>query len=255
MKSDSNKKKAQGPPEEAGEKAPLWIISFADMISLLMAFFVMLLTMANTKSGKLCNPGEGVFERTIFGFRSSISGLGMPELFGKASESDSFEFGKSHYNLAGDINDDTKRIIDSREEKVRRLFGQIKKGMKTYSRPQTDKTADFAITPIVFEKGQYLIDDAGKQFLKQFVLNLEESGNTQIGLYVIGTTPEKLPEQQKWLLSVRRAQAAGDFLQSIMPASHSTPVYCWGWGDDSQVTDTEAAGANQPEILIAVLGR
>jgi flagellar motor protein MotB len=37
-------KKPQAPPEEEGEGAPLWIISFADMMSLLMAFFVMLST-------------------------------------------------------------------------------------------------------------------------------------------------------------------------------------------------------------------
>ena len=33
--------------EESGEGAPIWIISFADMISLLMAFFVMLTTFAD----------------------------------------------------------------------------------------------------------------------------------------------------------------------------------------------------------------
>ena len=33
--------------EEQGESAPIWIISFADMISLLMAFFVMLTTFAS----------------------------------------------------------------------------------------------------------------------------------------------------------------------------------------------------------------
>ncbi len=36
--------KPKPPEEEGGESAPLWIISFADMISLLMAFFVMLTT-------------------------------------------------------------------------------------------------------------------------------------------------------------------------------------------------------------------
>lgn len=36
--------------EESGEGAPLWIISFADMISLLMAFFVMLSTFSSFES-------------------------------------------------------------------------------------------------------------------------------------------------------------------------------------------------------------
>jgi hypothetical protein len=35
------------PPEEEGEGAPLWMISFADMASLLMAFFVMLTTFSS----------------------------------------------------------------------------------------------------------------------------------------------------------------------------------------------------------------
>jgi len=42
--------------EESGEGAPLWIISFADMISLLMAFFVMLSTFSGfgeAEKGKL----------------------------------------------------------------------------------------------------------------------------------------------------------------------------------------------------------
>jgi hypothetical protein len=38
--------------EESGEGAPLWIISFADMISLLMAFFVMLTTFSGFGPGE-----------------------------------------------------------------------------------------------------------------------------------------------------------------------------------------------------------
>jgi flagellar motor protein MotB len=253
MKSEPNKKKAQAPQEEQGEKAPLWIISFADMISLLMAFFVMLLTMADTKSGKLCNPGEGVFERTVFGFRSTISGMGLPGLFGKAREPESFEYGKSHYNMAGDSNDADGRTIDASEERVRRLFEQVRKGMKTYSRPQKDGRINFAVTPIVFQQGQAELDEDDKQFLKQFCANLEEAGDIQRDVYIMGVTTEELPEQQKWILSVRRAKAAGDYLRSVMSEQRRVPVHCWGCGGNPQWLGMEAAVQRQPQILIAVL--
>jgi outer membrane protein OmpA-like peptidoglycan-associated protein len=42
-----SEEKAKPPEEEGGEGAPLWIISFADMTSLLMAFFVMLSTFSS----------------------------------------------------------------------------------------------------------------------------------------------------------------------------------------------------------------
>lgn len=253
MKSEPNKKKAQSPQEEQGEKAPLWIISFADMISLLMAFFVMLLTMANTKSGKLCNPGEGVFERTVFGFKSTISGMGLPGLFGKAREPGSFEYGKSHYNMAGDNKDGDERTIDASEERVRRLFEQVRKGMKTYSRPQKSGRINFAVTPIVFEAGQAELDAGDKQFLKQFSANLAESGAIQTDIYIMGTATEELPEEQKWILSVRRARAAGDYLRSVMSERKQVPVHCWGSGENLRMFGTEAAGQRQPQILIAVL--
>jgi flagellar motor protein MotB len=253
MKSEPNKKKAQAPQEEQGEKAPLWIISFADMISLLMAFFVMLLTMADTQSGKLCNPGEGVFERTVFGFKSTVSGLGLPGLFGKAGEPAYFEYGKSHYNVAGDSNDVEGRVIDASEERVRRLFGQVRKGMKTYSRLQKSTRINFAVTPIVFEAGQAELDEDDKRFLKKFGANLEESGNIQTDIYIMGGATEKLPEEQQWILSVRRAKAAGDYLRSVMSERRQVPVYCWGSGENLQMVGTEAGGQRQPQILIAVL--
>ena len=35
------------PPKEQGEKVPIWIVSFADMITLLLSFFVMLTTFSS----------------------------------------------------------------------------------------------------------------------------------------------------------------------------------------------------------------
>ncbi len=65
--------KKQQQEEESGESAPLWIVSFADMISLLMAFFVMLTTFASFGPGDseiirginkiALKPNYGIFSR------------------------------------------------------------------------------------------------------------------------------------------------------------------------------------------------
>jgi hypothetical protein len=41
------------PPEPSGEKVPIWIISFADMITLLLSFFVMLTSFSTYNKGSL----------------------------------------------------------------------------------------------------------------------------------------------------------------------------------------------------------
>jgi hypothetical protein len=53
------------------------------MISRLMAFFVMLLTMAHEKSGFITNEGEGIFEATISGFKRSTRYSGCRNVGGK----------------------------------------------------------------------------------------------------------------------------------------------------------------------------
>jgi hypothetical protein len=56
--------------EESGEGAPLWIISFADMISLLMAFFVMLTTFSGfgpAETAKLKKVGKAVLSPNFYG--------------------------------------------------------------------------------------------------------------------------------------------------------------------------------------------
>ncbi len=56
--------------EEAGEGAPLWIISFADMMSLLMAFFVMLSTFSSfgpAEAEKLQKAMTAALEANFYG--------------------------------------------------------------------------------------------------------------------------------------------------------------------------------------------
>jgi len=247
-----NKKQATV-AEEKGECAPLWIISFADMISLLMAFFVMLLTMSTSKSGKLCNEGIGPFDQTLFGFRRSIAGFGIPEWFGSSDEAPYSDSDRTYYPIGGDSHA-TSRVIDAHEEKIRRIFHQIERHTKTYKSQIQGRHPDFVVVPITFGKGQFVPDESAKQFLSKFTADLHNSAAVRkLNLYVVGLAPEETDEKQQWILSVRRAQAVADFLRQSLSSEYKWPVYSWGAGPGGDWVAQDSPISKNSQILIAVM--
>jgi len=248
------KQKTTAVVEEKGECAPLWIISFADMISLLMAFFVMLLTMSTSKSGKLCNEGEGIFERTLFGFRRSIAGFGIPGLFGAADEGLDFESPKVYYPISDANDPNVTRTIDSRQEKMWRTFRRLEDHAKTYYSQIQGKNPNFVIVPVTFSKGQSVLNESAKQSLKAFAADLDTLAPIEtLHLYVVGLAPDETNEKQQWLLSARRAQAVADFLQDNLPSETNCRVFSWGVGLGELWAGPDSPISNTCQIKIAVL--
>jgi flagellar motor protein MotB len=241
------------PPEEKGEQAPLWIISFADMISLLMAFFIMLLTMANSKSGKIAADGYK-FERTAIGFRHAIASYGIPGLLGKPDEGLDFNRPKTTYNVVdGDSNAST-RLLDAEKERIQRIFNELDKMSKAMPSQMQGRRPQFSVTPIAFELSQDVLNASAKQYLTKFIADLQAAGPVSgLTVYVVGLASDTKNVKQQWLLAARRAQAVTEFIKAALPTGAKVSVCSWGCKKIDDLANMAAPTSQQTAILIGIL--
>jgi outer membrane protein OmpA-like peptidoglycan-associated protein len=241
-------------PEEKGESAPLWMVSFADMISLLMAFFLMLLTMANEKSGLLCNEGTGLFSDSLYGFRRSMGGFGIRGLYGAADQGLALDSLKVYYPISDGNDPGVTRTVDARQERTRRVFRQLESRSRTYQSQIQGRRPDFFVLPIAFAQGQSALNPSVVQSLSAFAGDLKGFAPVdQLNVYVVGLAPDVADARQQWLVSARRAQAVADFLQEHLPSGTSCRIFSWGAAQGGDWVKKVSPISQGSHIAIALL--
>ena len=139
-------KKAKAPKEEVIQ-VPAWVVSFADMITLLLAFFVLLQAFALEQQPELFLQGQGAFKR-------NIAGLGIPSwLFGHESTLVA-EARRRRYQTKQDWNKTRKRVISSKDQEIRRAFRDIKKMIETGTNPQQAEVQQVMRLTTKFARGK-----------------------------------------------------------------------------------------------------
>jgi outer membrane protein OmpA-like peptidoglycan-associated protein len=242
-------------PSDDGDKAPAWIVAFTSMMLLLMAFFVVLLTMASdTPTGNVGKEGAGQdkVRRTAEGFRAHIESYGLSDWFG--AERDIVDMGveKSYYNTGQpETKLDTTRIIDYREEKIRQTYQKLTEKAKTMKSQIQGARPEFTVLPITFSRGQSVINTTSQYALNKYINDLAGASTSIRTIYVVGLAAEESDETKRWMVSTMRAQAVADYIKTKLPSRFA--VYSWGAGAGGVWVGRDSVIPEDSQIAIAVL--
>ena len=246
--------------EESGPKVPAYIVTFSDMVTLLLTFFVMLLSLASVQDPEIFGKGRDSFSWSIRNF-----GLGI--LGGRKPRPD---FGniKIKYFIKSPDSLFRGRSIHTREEKIRQVFNELCQSMKTMPSEVTSQKTDFSVTNIRFTQGGASLNGSSKQFLGGFCSHLQSAmaDSRPVKLYVLGLADDQATEKEQWILSAKRARVVADYMRGILSsesdfqAQRSTfgdwskwSVYWWGAGPGGDWVQQDSPISKQSQILIAVL--
>ena len=245
--------------EEKGPKVPGYIVTFSDMVTLLLTFFVMLLSMASVQDPGLVDIGRDSYIR-------SIRNLGLGVLSSKMPRPD-FGNVKTMYFISKPDKLFEGRTIHAKEEEIRRIFNKLSQSIKTLPSQVVAKKANFSVTNIRFPQGRFDLNEPARKFLCEFCLDLQQDTDRKpIELYVLGLAGSGKSEEERWLLSARRAQTVADYLRdtlSSVPGFQRQPslfkgqskwsVYSWGAGPGGDWVGPDSPISKRSQILIAVL--
>ncbi len=245
--------------EERGPKVPGYIVTFSDMVTLLLTFFVMLLSLATVQDPELFGKGRDSFSWSIKNF-----GLGM--LWGWKPRPD-FGNVKIRFFISKPDKFFEDRSIHIKEEKIRQLFNELRQSMKTMPSEVAATKTVFSVTNIRFSRGVSRLDVSAKRFLGGFCSNLQQDSSSRpIKLYVLGLADDQATEKDQWILSAKRAKVVADYLRGILSSGSGLQtqrsafggwskwsVYWWGAGPGGDWVRQDSPISKQSQILIAVL--
>jgi len=236
-------------PESGGEKAPIWILSFGDMITNFLAFFILMQSFCHAQKGELLQTGE-----TGGKIATASFGTAPGWLFGKKLLTEFGFWQRKHPMDSDPSNPAIERIIDAEDEQIRKLFDDLRRTMQTdASQPERTRTQLFP-TPIRFAPSSAALDAAAMDYLATLTAEIAQAeGIRRSAIYVIAVATEADPGAA--VVSSLRAQAVRDCLARNLPSEirgDLSRLLSWGMARPAS-SPSPASTASPPTIVIAVV--
>lgn len=234
--------------KEEGSKVPGYIVTYSDMVTLLLTFFVLLLSLAEDQDPELVNIGRDSFIRSIRTF-----GLGM--LIGRGQAANFGQLSIRHPIKPPDEVFDG-RVINAEAERTERIYERLRQTMMALPSQITSDRTNFTVTDIRFSRDDAVLNKEGREYLNQFCRDIYQDGSFGgVQLFVLGLARDATSRKEQWLLSAKRARAVADFLKASLGEKNGVSIYCWGAGSGGDWVGPEGSISEQSQIVIGQLLR
>ncbi len=183
--------------EEKKNGAPAWMVSFGDMMTLILTFFILLVSMSREQQAGLVAAGVGSF---VVALRS----FGLPGILSKAEEASVFEEVRERFNLPPE--DDPERRVDFRDaSSLEQIRAKVARALTPHHEIGQPAIATFA-------PGSAELDEAARRYLDTLAPTLRPRAG-QVLLVEGHASPDEDP-RGRWL-AFARAKAVVDHLVGV----------------------------------------
>jgi flagellar motor protein MotB len=215
-------------PAEEKIPVPGWVVSFSDMVTLLLAFFVLLQAFAKIQDPELFFVGQGSFRR-------AIAGLGIPSfLIGKEDKPRRDHAQVAHPTASDPENPALERVISPDEDAIRQMFADLSRAMRNQALDVEQVRVDSSPPPVRFAPTSHELTPRAREDVTDWAVTLKANLNRPMKIYVVGIAAGAGSDRAAWELSARRAAAVGECLRQALaargPAAGSWRIYALGAG-------------------------
>ena len=235
--------------EESGPKVPTYIVTFSDMVTLLLTFFVMLLSMAETQvEDHKFLAGRSSFQRAVADF--GLTGF----LINKHS-GPQFQHPKPQYRVDEGEDKPEDRSVDAHTEMIRRILMDIESQMDISPSHITGKSKTFLPTNIRFPKDSFILDEQNKTKLNRYWMQTKNSiSDVNSMIYVVGFGADASTTREQFIISSKRASAVADYLKELND-SENCSIFSWGAGSGGDWTGKNGITSKDTHIVITIIAQ
>ncbi|NLW86604.1 MAG: hypothetical protein GXY38_06995 [Planctomycetes bacterium] len=237
------------PQAEEVQEVPIWVVSFGDMITNLLACFVLMQSLASTQDKTLFNAGMGSFRR-------AVATYGMPTwktTHGRMEPRRNYR--KIKYPTEESPEPLMQPVINPRDDQLRQLYDDMRKLLNVSASDSRRRVIAVRPMSAKFAPSSASIGGDLQGQLASLAADLTQTLGPRSIIFIMSAAPEVENGPKQWVVSAMRAAAAKETLAGLLSSEIRAgwELGAAGVGAGGRWYANLGLADSKPHVLVVVL--